>query len=100
MNGVNGTDNVTGKTAAERSAQKSYWTEHSVETTVEAMMLDSQAKIIDKEERPEVGDCAVSLHSYEQVPGLESFPSVQIPSRSTSARFCDMSTLRRLVSTS
>ncbi len=61
MNGVNGTDNVIGKTAAERSAQKLYWTEHSVETTVEAMMLDSQAKVIDKEERPEVGDCAVSL---------------------------------------
>ncbi len=58
MNGVNGTDNVIGKTAAERSAQKLYWTEHSVETTVEAMMLDSQAKVIDKEERPEVGDCA------------------------------------------
>ncbi len=61
MNGVNGTDNVIGKTAAERSAQKSYWTEHSVETTVEAMMLDSQAKVIDKEERPEVGNCDVSL---------------------------------------
>ena len=54
MNGVNGVKNVTGKSAAERDAQRTYWTEHSHETTVEAMMLDSQAKIIDKEERPEV----------------------------------------------
>ena len=54
MNGVSGVKDVTGKSAAERTAQRSYWTEHSHETTVEAMMLDSQAKIIDKEERPEV----------------------------------------------
>lgn len=53
MNGV--TSSTNGKTDAERNAQRSYWTEHSVETTVEAMMLDSQAKVIDKEERPEVG---------------------------------------------
>ncbi len=61
MNGVNGTNGVTGKTDVERNAQRSYWTEHSVETTVEAMMLDSQAKIIDKEERPEVGLCPQEL---------------------------------------
>lgn len=57
MNGVNGVkdvDAVSGKTHDERNAQKSYWTEHSLEATVEAMMLDSQAKVIDKEERPEV----------------------------------------------
>ena len=38
----------------ERHLQKSYWTENSLEATVEAMMLDSQAAAIDKEERPEV----------------------------------------------
>lgn len=57
MNGVNGVDHlvvVNGKVYDERNLQKSYWTEHSVEATVEAMMLDSQAKAIDKEERPEV----------------------------------------------
>lgn len=37
-----------------REVQKTYWTEHSNEATVEAMMLDSQAATIDKEERPEV----------------------------------------------
>lgn len=55
MNGVNGVVvDVSGKQHDERNAQKSYWTEHSLEATVEAMMLDSQAKVIDKEERPEV----------------------------------------------
>lgn len=38
----------------ERTLQKSYWTDHSLEASVEAMMLDSQAKVIDREERPEV----------------------------------------------
>ncbi|KAJ6836611.1 phosphoethanolamine N-methyltransferase 1-like [Iris pallida] len=38
----------------ERAAQKSYWTEHSKDLTVEAMMLDSRASDLDKEERPEV----------------------------------------------
>lgn len=38
----------------ERDAQRTYWKEHSSEATVEAMMLDSQASVIDKEERPEV----------------------------------------------
>lgn len=59
MNGV--TSSTNGKTNAERNAQRSYWTEHSVETTVEAMMLDSQAKVIDKEERPEVGVYGINL---------------------------------------
>ncbi len=40
--------------SAERSVQSSYWKEHSANATVEAMMLDSQAKLIDKQERPEV----------------------------------------------
>ena len=39
----------------ERTLQKSYWADHSLEASVEAMMLDSQAKMIDREERPEVG---------------------------------------------
>ncbi len=42
------------ESAEERTLQKSYWTDHSLEASVEAMMLDSQAKVIDREERPEV----------------------------------------------
>lgn len=38
----------------ERELQKSYWIEHSSDLTVEAMMLDSNASDLDKEERPEV----------------------------------------------
>ncbi|CAL9759419.1 unnamed protein product [Musa acuminata subsp. burmannicoides] len=38
----------------EREVQKSYWMEHSRDLTVEAMMLDSRASELDKEERPEV----------------------------------------------
>lgn len=38
----------------EREIQKSYWIEHSANLTVEAMMLDSKAADLDKEERPEV----------------------------------------------
>eukprot|EP00775_Hariotina_reticulata_P003093 gene3093-3372_t len=38
----------------ERAAQKSYWLEHSSQPTVEAMMLDSKASVIDQLERPEV----------------------------------------------
>lgn len=34
--------------------QKNYWIEHTADLTVEAMMLDSQASNLDKEERPEV----------------------------------------------
>ncbi|GAB4845305.1 hypothetical protein Ancab_038714 [Ancistrocladus abbreviatus] len=37
----------------EREIQKKYWIEHSVDLTVEAMMLDSKAADLDKEERPE-----------------------------------------------
>jgi phosphoethanolamine N-methyltransferase len=38
----------------ERDIQKNYWIEHSADLTVEAMMLDSRASDLDKEERPEV----------------------------------------------
>ncbi|GAV74409.1 Methyltransf_11 domain-containing protein/Methyltransf_23 domain-containing protein [Cephalotus follicularis] len=38
----------------EREIQKNYWIEHSTDLTVEAMMLDSKAADLDKEERPEV----------------------------------------------
>ncbi|XP_010461683.1 PREDICTED: phosphomethylethanolamine N-methyltransferase [Camelina sativa] len=38
----------------ERHIQKSYWMEHSSDLTVEAMMLDSKASDLDREERPEV----------------------------------------------
>lgn len=40
--------------AQEREVQKKYWMEHSADLTVEAMMLDSKASDLDKEERPEV----------------------------------------------
>lgn len=38
----------------EREIQKNYWKEHSADLSVEAMMLDSKAADLDKEERPEV----------------------------------------------
>jgi hypothetical protein len=38
----------------ERKAQMRYWEEHSRELTVEAMMLDSCAADLDREDRPEV----------------------------------------------
>ncbi|KAJ4848380.1 Glycylpeptide N-tetradecanoyltransferase 2 [Turnera subulata] len=38
----------------EREVQKNYWMEHSADLTVEAMMLDSKAADLDKEERPEI----------------------------------------------
>ncbi|XAR68398.1 Phosphoethanolamine N-methyltransferase [Bertholletia excelsa] len=38
----------------EREMQKSYWMEHSADLSVEAMMLDSKAFDLDREERPEV----------------------------------------------
>ncbi|TVU35439.1 hypothetical protein EJB05_17328 [Eragrostis curvula] len=47
--------------AEERKAQKSYWEEHSRNLTVEAMMLDSRAADLDKEERPEVLSLLPSL---------------------------------------
>ncbi|GAQ87277.1 Phosphoethanolamine N-Methyltransferase [Klebsormidium nitens] len=37
----------------ERAVQEAYWKEHS-QGTVEAMMLDSQARVLDKMERPEI----------------------------------------------
>jgi hypothetical protein len=43
----------TGST--ERAAQRDYWVQHTAgQPTVEAMMLDSKAAIIDQMERPEV----------------------------------------------
>jgi hypothetical protein len=44
-----------------RDAQKKYWAEHSSQATVEAMLLDSQAADIDKEERPEVNALLTAL---------------------------------------
>ena len=43
--------------------QKNFWIEHSADLTVEAMMLDSKASDLDKEERPEVIIIAYSLLS-------------------------------------
>lgn len=47
--------------------QKSYWMEHSADLTVEAMMLDSKASDLDKEERPEVYLRKNSLAFYRDV---------------------------------
>lgn len=44
---------------AEREVQKNYWCEHSKELTLEAMMLDSRATDLDKEERPEVSSTLI-----------------------------------------
>ncbi|GJN17994.1 hypothetical protein PR202_gb05105 [Eleusine coracana subsp. coracana] len=52
----------------ERKAQRSYWEEHSRDLTVEAMMLDSRATDLDREERPEVLSL---LPSYEGKSVLE-----------------------------
>lgn len=54
--------------------QKAYWKEHSGDATVEAMMLDSQAKDIDKLERPEVGAGPASLQ-----PGCSQLGSSFLP---------------------
>jgi hypothetical protein len=53
--------------------QQAYWKEHSQGLTVEAMMLDSQASILDKMERPEVGAAAATS------PGGDSQKSVACP---------------------
>jgi len=46
---------VLDMSSAERSKQQEYWFQHTADQlTVEAMMLDSQAAIIDRLERPEV----------------------------------------------
>ncbi|CAI9773704.1 unnamed protein product [Fraxinus pennsylvanica] len=52
----------------EREIQKTYWIEHSADLSVEAMMLDSKASDLDKEERPEVISL---LPSYEGKSVLE-----------------------------
>lgn len=51
MDTITVVENVFGE--VERKVQKSYWEEHSKDLTVESMMLDSRAKDLDKEERPE-----------------------------------------------
>lgn len=43
--------------------QQAYWKEHSQGLTVEAMMLDSQASVLDKMERPEVGAAPATIPS-------------------------------------
>uniref|UniRef100_A0A453FAL0 phosphoethanolamine N-methyltransferase n=1 Tax=Aegilops tauschii subsp. strangulata TaxID=200361 RepID=A0A453FAL0_AEGTS len=59
---------VLAKLEEEREAQKRYWEEHSRDLTVEAMMLDSRAADLDKEERPEILSL---LPSYEGKSVLE-----------------------------
>ncbi|KDO18851.1 hypothetical protein SPRG_15850 [Saprolegnia parasitica CBS 223.65] len=41
-------------TVATRNDMKSYWSEHSQETTIETMMLDSNAKVLHELEIPEI----------------------------------------------
>ncbi|KAF5767529.1 putative phosphoethanolamine N-methyltransferase [Helianthus annuus] len=57
----------------EREVQKSYWMEHSVELTLEAMMLDSMASHLDKQDRPEVLSL---LPPYEGKNVLELGPGI------------------------
>lgn len=59
---------ATASSGQERDVQKNYWIEHTSELTVEAMMLDSKAADLDKEERPEVLSL---LPSYEGKSVLE-----------------------------
>jgi phosphoethanolamine N-methyltransferase len=60
---------VAGKMEVEeRMAQKSYWEEHSRNLTVEAMMLDSRAADLDKEERPEVIDTSMPFSHFRFCP--------------------------------
>jgi hypothetical protein len=60
---------VAGKMEVEeRMAQKSYWEEHSRNLTVEAMMLDSRAADLDKEERPEVIDTSMPFSHFRFSP--------------------------------
>lgn len=60
-----------GFVGVERKVQKSYWEEHSRDLTVESMMLDSRAKDLDKEERPEV-----YLNSPTFIPPSPHFRSI------------------------
>ncbi|RWR94985.1 phosphoethanolamine N-methyltransferase 1-like protein [Cinnamomum micranthum f. kanehirae] len=46
----------------ERTVQKSYWMEQSVDLTVQSMMLDSRASDLDREERPEILSLLPPLH--------------------------------------
>ncbi len=57
----------------ERQAQKCYWTENATEATVEAMMLDSNASVIDKEERPEARAPSRTLHILRPVSARSLF---------------------------
>lgn len=58
----------------EREIQKNYWMEHSADLTVEAMMLDSKAVDLDKEERPEVlfSFFTVFIHNFYDDSDLRS----------------------------
>lgn len=51
----------------EREIQKSYWMEQAAELTLEAMMLDSEASDLDKEDRPEVHFSAWFLLFFSQL---------------------------------
>jgi len=62
----NGNGNGNGNCVNERDIQKSYWVQHSADLSVEAMMLDSKAAHLDKEERPEVFSLPLRL-SYSLI---------------------------------
>lgn len=51
----------------EREIQKSYWMEQAAELTLEAMMLDSEASDLDKEDRPEVHFSACFFFFFSQL---------------------------------
>lgn len=82
VNMANGAS-ATVSSTSERTAQSDYWKEHSSSPTVEAMMLDSQAKIIDKQERPEVGSrshCVDRMWTQNHAAGS---PHLQVYDRAT-----------------
>ncbi|KAE8810735.1 60S ribosomal protein L27-3 [Hordeum vulgare] len=92
---------VLAKVEEEREARKRYWEEHSTDLTVEAMMLDSRAADLDKEERPEgryAGKKVVIVRVFKEgtrdhpyghcvVAGLAKFPKKVI--RKDSAKKTD-----------
>ncbi|GMF46221.1 unnamed protein product [Phytophthora lilii] len=62
-----------------RQQMKSYWTEHSSNTDIETMMLDSNAKVLHEMEMPEIMERAPSMEGkdvLELAAGIGRFTSI------------------------
>ncbi|ETK83144.1 hypothetical protein L915_11579, partial [Phytophthora nicotianae] len=62
-----------------RQQMKSYWTEHSSNTDIETMMLDSNAKVLHEREMPEIMERAPSMENkdvLELAAGIGRFTSI------------------------